>query len=135
MNSHDILSCFQLAFLNSLASDEEEVAVEPLKEVISLKTLALKAFIKCVATAKPVTAFNSLAEHSIELLVCLCILVNIVEFKSRNLGFLSERLHLSASWEPLGGFPEHPQVGPEIRGSGEPPSCSHEAEGLDLSHN
>ena len=40
-----------------------------------------------------------------------------MEFKSRNLGLLPERLRLSASWEPLGGSPEPPQLGPEIGGS------------------
>ena len=43
---------------------------------------------------------------------------HIVEFKSCNLGLLSERLRLSASWEPLGGSPEPPQLGPDIGGSG-----------------
>ena len=43
----------------------------------------------------------------------------IVEFKSSNLGMLSERFRFSVSWEPLGGSPEHPQLGPEIGGSGE----------------
>ena len=42
----------------------------------------------------------------------------IVEFKRQNLGLLSERLRLSASWEPLGGFPCPPQLGPEIACSG-----------------
>ena len=41
---------------------------------------------------------------------------------------ISERLRFSASWEPLGGSPEPPQLGPEIGGSGDPPSGSHDAE-------
>ena len=34
------------------------------------------------------------------------------------IGIDSERLGHSASWEPLGGSPELPQLGPEIGGSG-----------------
>ena len=44
------------------------------------------------------------------------------------IGKASERLGHSASWEPLGGSPELPQLGPEILGFGELQSGSHDAE-------
>ena len=44
------------------------------------------------------------------------------------IGIGSGRLGHSASWEPLGGSPELPQLGPEILGFGELQSGSHDAE-------
>ena len=44
------------------------------------------------------------------------------------------KLRLPASWEPLGGSPEPPQLGPQIRGfGGKPPSGFHDAERQKLS--
>ena len=50
--------------------------------------------------------------------VAMAKIICIVKFESLNLGLLSERLRLSAFWEPLGGSPEHPQLGPDIGGWG-----------------
>ena len=51
------------------------------------------------------------------------------------MGLLSKGLRLSASWDPLGGSPDPPQVRTSDGGFGrKPPSGSHDAERRSLSH-